>query len=106
MTGNEHRLGRLSAVAGLLFSLAAADNVSAQTRTSFGSLQYQSPGLLVPVVFVTSTHEDGGEWSVGITGWTLTAESKGESREGRSLHVFARLTPVNANASNIVYENG
>ncbi len=106
MTGKGRPVRRLPALAALLVSLATANIVSAQTRTSFGSLQYESPGLLVPVVFVISTREDGGEWSVGITGWTLTAESRAQLREGRKLHVFARLTPINANASNIVYEHG
>ena len=94
------------AIAGLLLgSLVSPRAGQAQPRTWVGSLSYESPGLLAPVLFVVSTDDDGREWSAGLIGWTLAADWKGPAG-ARRRHVFVRVTPVNANASNVAYRQG
>lgn len=87
-------------------SAATPRIVDAQPRTWVASLNYESSRLLVPVIFVVSADDEGGEWSVGLTGWTLTADWKASVSDGRRRHIFARLTPVNANGSNFIYQRG
>jgi hypothetical protein len=77
-----------------------------QPRTWLASLNYESSQLLVPVIIVVSANDDGREWSVGLVGWTLTADWKTAAGDGRKRHVFARFTPVNANSSNFIYRDG
>ena len=77
-----------------------------QPRTWFASLNYESSELLVPVIIVVSADDDGREWSLGLTGWTMSADWKAATNGTRKRHIFARLTPVNANASNFIYRDG
>lgn len=90
----------------LLCVLLAPLPAHAQPRTWVTSLNYESSRLVVPVVFVVSSNDDGREWSLGLTGWTLTADWKTPADERRKRHVFARITPINANASNFIYRDG
>jgi hypothetical protein len=78
----------------------------AQPRTWVASLNYESSHLLVPVLFVVSADDNGRQWSAGLTGWTMSADWRTPAGDGRTRHVFARLTPVNANASNFVFRDG
>jgi hypothetical protein len=77
-----------------------------QPRTWFASLNYESSHLLVPVVNVVSADDEGREWSVGVTGWTIGADWKLATIATRKRHLFARFTPVNANSSNFIYLDG
>jgi hypothetical protein len=96
-----------TAVAVLLFFYVMTSGVAqGQTRTWFTSLNYESPRLLVPVIIVVSADDAGREWSLGMVGWTLSADWKIASDDRRKRHIFARFTPVNANSSNFIYQDG
>src|SRR5688572_15630178 len=77
-----------------------------QPRTWFASLNYESSHLLVPVIAVVSADDTGQEWSLAVTGWTISADWKASVNDRRRRHVFARVTPVNANSSNFIYREG
>lgn len=90
----------------LLCSVMTPAMAQGQPRTWFASLNYESSQLLVPVVIVVSANDDGREWSVGMVGWTLSADWKTAAGDRRKRHIFARFTPVNANSSNFIYRDG
>ena len=94
------------AVVAALCMVVTPRSAAAQPRAWLASLSYESSNLYVPVLFVTSTNDKGREWSAGLTGWTLTADVKSPTGEGRARHLFARVTPLNANASNLIYRDG
>jgi hypothetical protein len=77
-----------------------------QPRTWFASLNYESSHLLVPVIAVVSADDTGQEWSLAVTGWTISADWKASANDRRRRHIFARVTPVNANSSNFIYREG
>src|SRR5687768_4062275 len=77
-----------------------------QPRTWFASINYESSNLLVPVIIVAAADDGGREWSVGLTGWTISADWKAATSGRRKRHIFVRLTPVNANSSNLNYQEG
>jgi hypothetical protein len=83
-----------------------AGAVRADSRLWFGSLNYESARLVVPVLLVVSTDEDGSEWTLGVTGWTLSGERKTPINSTRKRQVFARITPTNAQSGQYVYRDG
>src|SRR5688572_10531858 len=87
-------------------ALVTPEAVRAQPRSWLASVSYESSHLVVPVLFVASGDDAGREWSLGLTGWTLSADMTSPAGERRKRHLFVRLTPVNAHAGNIVYRNG
>ena len=99
---------RCRIVAPLLFfcSVMTPAIAQGQPRTWLASLNYEASHLLVPVIIVVSADDEGREWSVGLTGWTLSADWKAAAGERRKRHIFARFTPVNANSSNFIYRDG
>ena len=60
----------------------------------------------MPVIIVASADDEGREWIVGLTGWTISADWKAATSGTRKRHIFARLTPMNANSSNFIYRDG
>ena len=72
----------------------------------FGSVNYESGWLVVPVFRVVTTDGDRNEWSLGVAGWTLSAELKTTINPGRARQLFARVTPVNAGGGRYIYHNG
>jgi hypothetical protein len=103
---NSARSWRIAVSLLLLWGGVTAGAAQAQPRTWFASLNYESSHLLVPVIVVVSADDDGREWSVGLTGWTLSADWKAAAGDRHKRHMFARLTPVNANSSNFIYRDG
>ena len=83
-----------------------ASTVRADSRLWFGSLNYESARLVVPVLLVVSTDEEGNEWSLGVTGWTLSADRKTAIDGTRKRQLFARVTPINAQSGRYVYRDG
>ncbi len=103
---NSSRRCRIAVPLLLLCSGFAPAIVEGQPRTWFASLNYESSHLLVPVIVVVSADDDGREWSLGLTGWTLSADWKAAAGDRRKRHIFARFTPVNANSSNFIFRDG
>jgi hypothetical protein len=97
---------RIAVMLSLLCGVMRPAIAEGQPRTWLASLNYESSQLLVPVIIVMSANDDGREWSVGLVGWTLSADWKPAAGDGRKRHVFARFTPVNANSSNFIYRDG
>ena len=83
-----------------------ASTVHADSRLWFGSLNYESDRLVVPVLLVVSTDDEGNEWSLGLTGWTLSGERKTAIDSSRKRQLFARVTPINAQSGQFVYRDG
>jgi hypothetical protein len=83
-----------------------ASTVHADSRLWFGSLNYESDRLVVPVLLVASTDEEGNEWSLGLTGWTLSGERRTAIDSTRKRQWFARVTPINAQSGHYVYRDG
>ena len=83
-----------------------ASTVRADSRLWFGSLNYESPGLVVPVLLLVSSDEQGNEWSLGLTGWTLSGERKTAIDSSRKRLLFARVTPINAQSGHYIYRDG
>jgi hypothetical protein len=83
-----------------------ASTLRADSRLWFGSLNYESARLVVPVLLVVSTDGEGNEWSLGVTGWTLAGERKTAIDSTRKRQWFARVTPINAQSGQYVYRDG
>jgi hypothetical protein len=83
-----------------------ASPARADSRLWFGSLNYESTRLVVPVFVLLATDDEGNEWSVGVTGWTLSAERRITIDSRRKRHLFARITPINAQSGRYVYRDG
>jgi hypothetical protein len=98
--------GGVAVASWLLCSVVTPTLVDAQPRTWVTSLNYESSRLVVPVIVVVSSNDDGREWRLGLTGWTLTGDWKTPADDRRKRHVFARITPINANSSNFIYRDG
>ena len=83
-----------------------ASAVHADSRLWFGSLNYESARLVVPVLLVVSTDGEGNEWSLGVTGWTLSGDRKTAIDSTRKRLWFGRVTPINAQSGHYVYRDG
>src|SRR5215218_7894615 len=97
---------RAGVLLSILCTFVTPLSANAQPQVWIASLNYESPRLLVPVILVVSANDEGREWTLGVTGWTLAAGWKTRVSEKRRRDMFARLTPVNANSSNFIYRNG
>lgn len=87
-------------------AIAVAMPARADTRVWLASLSYESTQLVVPVIALRSSDDRGHEWNLWVTGWTLGAD-RSVARTARSRwRVLARVTPVNAHASNYIYLDG
>ena len=87
-------------------AIAVATPAGAESRLWLASLNYESTQLVVPVIALHSSDDRGVEWNMWVTGWTLGAD-RSVARTARSRwRVLARVTPVNAHASNYVYVDG
>ena len=86
--------------------LCHAGAVRADSRLWFASVNYESTRLVVPVLLVVSTDDEGHEWSLGVTGWTLSAERRTALDMNRKRQWFARVTPINAYSGRYIYRDG
>ena len=87
-------------------AIAVAMPARADTRVWLVNLSYESRQLVVPVMALRSNDDHGREWNIWVTGWTLGAD-RSVTRTARSRwRVLARVTPVNAHASNYLYLDG
>jgi hypothetical protein len=90
----------------LIGSVAASPSPAlADGRLHVASVNFESPDVIVPVVWVTGANEHH-EWTLGLTGWTLSGDWRGTSTPRRRWHLFARATPTNAYSSNRIYLAG
>src|SRR5215203_4670224 len=99
------RSGRRAMWLALIVTVTCPAAVRAQSRVYVGSLNFESPALLVPVLRVTHA-DDQHEWTLGLTGWTLGADWRAAATPRWRRHVFARFTPFNAHSSNYIYVDG
>ena len=90
----------------LVLLVCHTTTVRADSRLWFGSLNYESPGLVVPVLLVVSVDGEGNEWSLGLTGWTLNGERKTAIDSTRKRLLFGRVTPINAQSGHYIYRDG
>jgi hypothetical protein len=86
--------------------LCHGSTARADSSLWFGSVNYESSWLVVPVFRVVSTDGPRNEWSLGLAGWTLGAELKTTIDPVRNRQLFARVTPVNAGGGRYIYHDG
>src|ERR1700690_55619 len=91
----------------LLVALAAlaAAPVHAQVKAIAFGVNYESPGLVVPVGLGSSL-SGGHTWTLGLVGSTGTFEYVRIVTPARSLFVAAEATPWGANGSRYLYVGG
>ncbi|MBM2811372.1 MAG: hypothetical protein HW416_2131 [Chloroflexi bacterium] len=92
---------------GLMLALGTASRAAAQVTTFVANVGYQSPALVAPAVFLSSSAASGARvWTVGIAGFTLSADLTKRTSPTVAMVLRAEATPVNANSSRYVYRDG
>lgn len=91
----------------LLVALGSPPRAASQVRILVASVGYESPGLVAPVVFLSSFAASGaGTWTVGLAGYTLSGERTKNRSPRVSTVLRAEVTPLNSNSSSYVYRDG
>jgi hypothetical protein len=91
----------------LVAALGSAPRAATQVKVLVTSVGYESPGLVAPLVLLSSSAASGvGTWTVGLAGYTLSAERTRSRSPTVSMVWKAEVTPLNSNSSNYVYRNG
>lgn len=91
----------------LLAGLGMATRADAQVRALVAEVAYQSPGLVAPVILVSSSSASGRHtWTGGLIGGTLSAEWLRTWNPTLATIVSAELTPSNSHSSNYIYIDG
>lgn len=92
---------------GLLVGSGTASPSAGQVRVLVTSVGYQSPGLVAPVVTLSSFAASGGRaWTIGLVGSTLAAEWTRIPNPTVSTVVGTEVTLFGSNSSTRVYRDG
>jgi len=95
-------LGLLACAAVLLGAgrvAAAANGLVTASLLSDGS-------VTAPVITFRSLGDSSARWTVGVSGWTLSAERERTVKKDRRVFVSVDATPLNAHSSNRMFVDG
>ena len=73
-------------------------------RLFFQSTQYESPSLVAPVSLLVLSPSPNSQWQLAVQGWTLATSLKKRMNSKWSFNYVLKLTPINSNGSNRIYE--
>jgi hypothetical protein len=92
---------------GLLTILGSAPSLQAQQPKLIGAgALYESPVLVVPMLFVVLSDDDGARLRLRQTGWTTSADWTHPQDPDTAFVASIDVTPLFAHASNLVYRAG